>query len=65
MTKQEAIEEMKKGKKITHKHFSSSEWMTIKNGRYLFEDGVVCDHDEFWQWRQDFSWNDGFEFFKE
>lgn len=40
MSKEEAIQAMKEGKKVTHRFFSSDEWMTIENGFLLLEDGV-------------------------
>ena len=36
MTKQEAIQAMREGKKASHRYFSSDEWMTIKGGNVLF-----------------------------
>lgn len=47
MTKIEAIHSMFKGNKVTHKHFNSDEWMTIKDGKILLEDGVICTIGEF------------------
>ena len=41
MTKKEAIQEMRKGYKITHVHFSDNEWMTIKDGKLLLDEGTV------------------------
>ena len=35
MSKEEAIQAMKEGKKVTHRFFSSDEWMTIENGFLL------------------------------
>jgi len=29
MTKEEAIQEMRAGKKLTHRHFTSEEWVTV------------------------------------
>jgi hypothetical protein len=60
MTKTEAIAEMEKGKKIKHIGFSSDEWMTIQGGKILLEDGVICDHYEFWRWRREDYWKDGY-----
>ena len=64
MTKQEAIIKMKQGEKITHRFFSLEEWMTIDNGEILLEDGVRCSEDEFWKWRTDKSWDDGYEIYE-
>jgi len=63
MTKAEAIAEMRKGKKITHQWFSHDEWMTMVGNSILLEDGVKCSEEEFWHWRTDESWNDGYSLF--
>ena len=62
MTKQEALKEMKKGKKISHFLFSPEEWMTIEGNKIKLEDGVICSQSEFWKWRTDENWNDGYQF---
>ena len=61
MTKEEAITAMKEGKKVRHRFFGKEEWMTIENGKILLEDNVVCDTLEFWRFRTDESWKDGYE----
>ena len=64
MTKEEAIKAMSEGKKVRHIFFSPKEWMTqLPNGDYLLEDGVICSPEEFWQWRTDTEWRDGYEIF--
>ena len=65
MNKQEAIEAMQEGKKVTHQHFSPNEWMTMKDEMILLEDGVVCPPKEFWKCRADSAWDDGYELFNE
>lgn len=60
----EAIAAMEAGKKLTHYHFDSKEWVTIENGKILLEDGVRCSQIEFWKWRTDKSWNEGWELFE-
>jgi hypothetical protein len=47
MSKEEAIQAMKEGKKVTHRFFSSDEWMTIENGFLLLEDGVRISLEDF------------------
>lgn len=64
MTKSEAITAMKNGLKVTHRYFSSDEWMTMQDGRILLEDGCKCSPEEFWRWRKDNNWNDGYSLFK-
>lgn len=64
ITKEEAIAEMLKGNKVTHKYFSANEWMThTADGRILLEDGVKCLPSEFWRWRADESWNSGYSLY--
>ena len=65
MNKQEAILAMQEGKKVVHRYFSPNEWMTMKEGMIVLEDGVICPPKEFWQWRIDPVWNDGYELFNE
>jgi hypothetical protein len=63
MTKQEAIEAMRAGKKVTHEWFTPDEWMTMQGGLIHLEDGVKCPPSEFWRWRTDSSWNDGYSLY--
>ena len=65
MNKQEAILAMQEGKKVTHRYFTPNEWMTMKDGVIVLEDGVICPPDDFWQWRTDRGWNDEYELFNE
>ena len=68
MNKQEAILAMGEGKKITYKHFSPKECMSMKDGMMVLEDGVIpgvtCTPEEFWKYRTDAKWDDGYELFK-
>lgn len=63
MTKQDAIKAMREGKKVTHMWFSPGEWMTMEGNSILLEDGVKCSENEFWHWRKDDTWNDGYAFY--
>lgn len=63
-TKAQAIGLMEKGEKITHVHFSRDEWMTMKDGKIVLEDSVVCEPSEFWQWRTASSWEHDYFIFK-
>jgi len=57
MNKQEAIQAIKEGKKVTHIYFSPDEWVTLTpSGLYKFEDGVVCTSQFFWFDRKDVMW---------
>jgi ribosomal protein L31E len=65
MTKEEAIKAMKDGKKVTHRHFTAEEWVTMNNiGQMVFEDGCRCPPHEFWEWRKDESFLTDWELFK-
>lgn len=61
MTREEAIKAMQTHR-VRHRYFSEEEWVTqCTNGMLLLEDGVMCDPEEFWRWRQDSAWDDGWE----
>ena len=59
MTKQDAIKLMHSGIKMTHHSFMDEKWLTIKDNKFLSEDGVKHIMDEFWLYRQDKSWEYG------
>ena len=64
MSKEEAIELMKQGVKMTHKYFVEGEWAYMGlNGLMVLEDGVEVEPHEFWQYRQDVAWNNNWEKF--
>lgn len=63
MTKAEAIQAMQKGCKVTHRYFFPGEWMTMRMGMIILEDGVVCTPQEFWRWRTNPVWDDGYRLF--
>ena len=63
MNKQQAINLMREGKKITHYYFGKEEWMTMKDGMILLEDGVVCSENEFWIFRCTSGWNEGYSIY--
>jgi hypothetical protein len=65
MTKQEAIQAMQQGKKVTHQYFTPDEWMTMEDGLIILEDGVRCKPFEFWQWRNSEKWEDGYSMLNE
>lgn len=62
MTKQEAIEAMREGKKVSHRHFSPEEWMTIEAGNIItLEDGCKCFINDFFSYRIDPSWENDYQ----
>jgi hypothetical protein len=65
MNKVEAIAAMLRGEKVTHEWFTKDEWMTYEGGKIVLEDGVRCHPSEFWRWRTDDSWNNGYSLFIE
>jgi len=64
MTKENAIRQMQKGKKITHRFWDEDEWMTIKFGKIILEDGCSFYPDDFWRTRKGFGWSDGYSVYK-
>lgn len=65
MSKEEAIQAMKEGKKVTHRFFASGEWMTIKNEVLLLEDGVLISLEDFFNIRNDSLWENGYELYND
>jgi hypothetical protein len=64
MTKSEALKAMFDGEKVTHRNFTPDEWMCKSDIGYKFEDGCLCSYEEFWQFRDDDSWEDGWKIYK-
>ncbi|MBK7362689.1 MAG: hypothetical protein IPJ01_10375 [Micavibrio sp.] len=65
MNKQQAIQAMLEGKKVTHLYFSNDEWVTMVNGQIVLEDGVKCSPLEFWRWRTDEMWETDWSIYEE
>lgn len=66
MTKQEAIEEMKKGAKLKHRLFTSNEWITMQgNLTIITEEGYRCPIGQFWFYRQGQEWDLDWYIFEE
>lgn len=64
MTKEEAKQALREGKKLTHRYFSDNEYIYAKGNIIFSEDGVNHGFD-FWNLRPDEWWNDGWEIFVE
>jgi len=66
MTKQEAVNAMREGKKVTHRFFSPEEWMTLlpNSNRILLEDGVQVHLFEFFEIRDSSLWDEGYSLFE-
>lgn len=68
MTKQEAIQAMKDGHKVTHRYFIEGEHLSSnKEGSvYSMDDyGSICNRDEYWQHRQEPFWQIGWEIYND
>jgi len=65
MLKDEAIQAMKEGKRVTHRHFDEDEWMTMEGGfTIVFEDGVECTLKQFFATRTEaIGFADGYSLF--
>ena len=64
MTKDEAIEAMIKGEKVTHRHFLSHEWIGMSYGSIVTDDGFTLSADEFWSLRTHESFLTAWRIFK-
>ena len=70
MTKEEAIQAMLDGKKVTHRFFMDDEYMFLCdkiNNVYQFEDGVEIDAQKFWGMKMENieDWEEDWEIFEE
>ena len=60
LTKEEAIISMDDGHKVAHSSFCGGEYVMLhSDGRYIFEDSCRCSQDEFWRYRNQREWFDG------
>lgn len=61
MTKQEAIEAMKKGHRVTHRFFMNNEWIEMDNIFPVIkcEDGCTVIACQFWRYRTAPEWETG------
>lgn len=66
MTKQEAIQAMMQGTKVTHRYFQPNEWITMR-GKFTIvtEEGYKVDADEFWSYRKTESWENDWSVWEE
>lgn len=66
MTKEEIIQELKKGTKVQHRFFLHEEFMFQPDNRvevYEFEDGVLIDAEDFWKDRNTEYWERDWKIF--
>lgn len=64
MNKEDAIKALRSGKKISHKYFSSDEYIEQKEGFYYDEKGYQIDIESFWYYRRNDGFEDGFEIYE-
>lgn len=65
MTKQEAIEAMKRGEKVTHDQFNPEEWITIEDGEMTSDEGMLYKLDSFFEFRRSSIWDDGWSIWED
>jgi hypothetical protein len=65
MTRDEIIQELIAGKKVTHDYFTDDEWLMMDGNMYLLEDGVKLSPEEFWKYRQSDSYDNGWSIFND
>lgn len=66
MTKEEAIQAMKSGEKVTHKAFYDDEYITMKDDSFIINEvGYVAPVDTFWSYRKSEYWNTGWSIYSE
>ena len=64
MNREEALQFMNDGSKISHEYFQPHEWMTIRDGEILLEDGERYSLEDFFPlWSS--VWEEGYFFFLE
>ena len=64
MNREEAKQALKDGERLTHTYFSDDEWVQSGIGRYEFEDGCQCSYQEFWSYRNDKGFDEGWSIIK-
>ena len=60
MSKQEALDALANGAKVTHRLFSENEWMIRKGNILEFEDGCQLFINEFYHIRKGPNWETGY-----
>lgn len=66
LTREQAIQALLNGKRVTHNLFSYNEWMKLAYGETIvFEDGAHLTIREFFHCRNEKEWSDGFSIYGE
>lgn len=61
MTKKDAQDALRQGKKITHRFFLDTEFIQMKDGKLHGEDGMEMP--DFWKYREESRWDNGWSVF--
>lgn len=56
LTRAEAIQAMKEGKKVSHRYFTPDEFIYMEGDTIHTEDGAQCSSKEFWSIRSNVMW---------
>ena len=65
LTRDEAVEALLRGKKLTHNYFADGEWVMMMGEFMLFEDSQTQSVDSFWNIKKGDSWNTGWSIIDE
>jgi len=63
MTKEEALNAMKTGQRLTHNTFTDSEYIKMVNGLIVCERGYTLN--DFWRYRTSNVWETGWSVFSD
>lgn len=64
MTKEEAIVAMEAGHKVTHQYFTKDEFIRMKNGKLITEEGYEFEPWKFWMYRNYKVWETDWSIYK-
>lgn len=59
MTKEEALQAMQNGEKVTHGYFASNEHICMQDGMIITIEGYEVSPEIFWRYRSSPIWNSG------
>lgn len=64
MNREEARTALDNGHTLTQTYFTPEEWVRKVGSVYEFEDGCSCDPDEFWLYREDSGFDEGWNLYQ-
>ena len=65
MTKQEAIEAMERGEKVTHEQFNPEEWISIHDWKMDSDEGMIYELESFFENKRNHIWDGGWSIWEE